>query len=129
MIYKIIKKEIKINEIDELGLKDVILEMAVLNEFATDIKGTSCYKYGNKQLSILKKQIYPYWLMYLGIPKEDMIKYMVRDKIAFEINGYAYEKELINMNLEEFIEFIIRNKRYIIKVPNIEKAQVIKEVI
>ena len=114
-LYEIAKKEIKIKESDDLGIKDAIIELAVSNEFATLIKKRSCYKEGTAKLFYLKKQIYPYWLMYLGIKKEDMVKYMMRDKIAFEVKKFAYEKELINMNLEEFIEFIIRNSRYIIR--------------
>jgi len=39
----------------------------------------------------------------------------MRDKIAFEADKYAYEKELKKMDIEEFIEFCIRNKRYIIR--------------
>ena len=89
--------------------------MCILNEFATNLKKESCYKNGSSNLYELKKQIYPYWLMYLGVKKEDMVKYMMRDKIAFEANSYAYEKEFINLNLKELIEFIIRNKRYIIR--------------
>ena len=115
IFFEIAKKEIAIKEKDELGIKDAVMEMAVLNEFATQIKKESCYKNGNPKLFSIKKQIYPYWLMYLGIKQEDMIKYMMRDKIAFEVKHYAYEKELINMNIEEFIEFIIRNQRYIIR--------------
>lgn len=116
LLYKIVKEEINVKEKDILGIKDVILEMAILNEFATSLKGRSCYDIGNKNLVYLKRQIYPYWLMYLGIPKEGMLEYMKRDKIVFDINKFVYEKELINMNIEEFIEFIIRNQRYIVKI-------------
>ncbi len=114
-IYEIIKTEINTKEKDTLGIKEAILEMTILNEFKTTLDKTSHYKDGNPNLFYLKKQIYPYWLMYLGISKENMVKYMIRDKIAFEVNSFAYEKELINMNLEEFIDFIIRNKRYIVR--------------
>ena len=40
---------------------------------------------------------------------------MMRDKIVFEADKYAYEKELKKMNIEEFIDFCIRNKRYIVR--------------
>ena len=63
----------------------------------------------------LKRWIYPYWLMYLGIPKDELLSRMMRDKIAFELDNYAYEKELVKMNLEEFIDFCIRNQKYIIR--------------
>jgi hypothetical protein len=53
--------------------------------------------------------------MYLGVPKEEFQNYMMRDKISFDMEKYAYEKELKKMNLEEFIDFCIRNKRYIVR--------------
>ena len=37
------------------------------------------------------------------------------DKISFDVDKYAYEKELKKMNIEEFIDFCIRNQRYIIR--------------
>ena len=95
--------------------KKAILELAVLNEYATRITGRSCYQSGSPSLLSLKRWLYPYWLMYLGVKKEDFFNYMMRDKIVFEADKYAYEKELKKMNIEEFIEFCIRNKRYIIR--------------
>ena len=115
VLFEIAKKEITIKETDSLKIKDAVIELATKNEFATLLKGNSCYKDGSSSLYRIKKQIYPYWLMYLGVQKEDMVKYMMRDKIAFEVKNFAYEKELVNMNIEEFIEFIIRNQRYIIR--------------
>ena len=49
------------------------------------------------------------------IEKEDFFTYMMRDKIVFEVDKYAYEKELKKMTMEEFIDFCIRNKKYIIR--------------
>ena len=74
----------------------------------------------------LKRWIYPYWLMYLGIPKDELLSRMMRDKIAFELDNYAYEKELVKMNLEEFIDFCIRNKRYIIREQKVTKQEINK---
>ena len=45
---------------------------------------------------------------------------MMRDKFVFETEKYAYEKELKKMNLEEFIDFCIRNQKYIIRIPKEE---------
>lgn len=104
----------KYSEKDEL-FKKAIIELAVLNEYATKILKRSCYLSGNPSLLALKRWLYPYWLMYLGIPKEDFPTYMMRDKIAFDADKYAYEKELKKMNLEQFIDFCIRNQRYIIR--------------
>ena len=53
--------------------------------------------------------------MYLGVPKGELANYMMRDKIVFELDKYAYEKELKKMNIEEFIDFCIRNQRYIVR--------------
>ena len=47
-------------------------------------------KHKKYMIFYLNKQIYPYWLMYLGIKKEDMVKYMMRDKIAFEVKKYCF---------------------------------------
>jgi len=104
----------KYNSEDE-KFKDAIIELAVLNEYATKLTKKSCYLSGNPSLLSLKRWLYPYWLMYLGIPKEDFASYMMRDKISFNADKYAYEKELKRMNIEEFIDFCIRNQRYIIR--------------
>lgn len=115
-INEIVKKEITIKEKTSPEIKDAILELAVINEFATTLDNKSHYKDGDKRLQYLKIQIYPYWLMFLGIKKEDMVSYMERDGIKFDENKIAYVKELIKMNIEEFIDFIIRNKKYIIRI-------------
>lgn len=120
IMYKILSKKIYITEKDELGIRNAIIELACLSEFSNSLGVFSTYKSGSQRLEYLKRQIYPYWLMYLGIKKENMVEYMLRDKIKFDQNAVAYEKELINMNLEEFIEFVIRNRRYIIKEQSLE---------
>ena len=99
---------------------DVILELAIKNELYTQISGKSNYLEGDKTLTYLKRQIYPYWLMYLGCEKEDFPRYMMRDGIAFEIDRYLVEKDLKKMNLFEFIEFCIRNQKKIVRINNLE---------
>ena len=102
--------------------KNAILELAILNEYATRLTGRSCYQSGTPSLRPLKRWLYPYWLMYLGIPKEEFETYMMRDKIVFDTATYAYEKELKKMNIEEFIEFCIRNQKYMIREKKEEKV-------
>lgn len=97
------------------NFKRAIIELAILNEYATKLSRRSCYLSGDPKLLTLKRWLYPYWLMYLGIPKEDFSAYMMRDKIAFDADKYAYETELKKMNIEQFIDFCIRNQRYIIR--------------
>ena len=119
MIMAIIKEEIKYSsEKNELGTS--IIELAVLNELATILTKKSCYISGQPSLSNIKRSLYPYWLMYLSVPKDEFPTYMSRDKIAFDANKMAYEKELKKMNIEEFIDFCYRNKRYIVKPEKIE---------
>lgn len=100
---------------EEVPLKKAIVELAVLNEYATNLSNKSCYPSGSPELLNLKRWLYPYWLMYLGVPKDEFDDYMKRDKIEFNKEKYAYEKELKNMNIEEFIDFCIRNQKYIIR--------------
>jgi len=121
MLYEILMNIVmnNIKVYDEAGkdFKKAIVELAVLNEYATNLNKRSCYLSGDPNLLSLKRWIYPYWLMYLGVKKEELYTYMARDKISFDQDKYAYEKELKKMNLEEFIDFCIRNKRYIIREP------------
>lgn len=116
----IIENNIKSYSKEDEKFKKAILELAILNEYATKITKKSCYKNGDQSLSNIKEKLYPYWLMYLGIPKEKFKNYMVRDNIYFDVDIYPYETELQKMNIEEFIDFCIRNQRYIIKEPKIE---------
>lgn len=115
----IIKEEIKTTS-DREDIATAIIELAVLNEFATMLTKKSCYLSGEPSLSSIKRNLYPYWLMYLAVPKGEFQTYMARDKIAFDANNMAYEKELRKMNINEFIDFCYRNKKYIIKTEKLE---------
>ena len=108
----ILNNNIKKYKAEEAVYMKAILELAVLNEYATNLTKKSCYISGDNNLITLKRSLYPYWLMYLGVPKDKFLSYMMRDKISFDIKKYPYEKELKKMNIEEFIDFCIRNKRY-----------------
>lgn len=119
MIMAIVKEEIKYDTTkSEIGTS--IIELAVLNELATILTKKSCYISGQPSLSNIKRSIYPYWLMYLAVPKDEFPTYMSRDKIAFDANSMAYEKELKKMDIGEFIDFCYRNKRYIVRSEKIE---------
>lgn len=122
ILIAIFDKEIKNYSLNTEEFKKAIVELAIVNEFATNMTGNSCYKIGQDSLISLKKYLYPYWLMFLGIPKEDFLKYMMRDNIVFDAEKYAYETELKKMDIEDFIDFCIRNKRYIIRTTTIENG-------
>ena len=119
---EILKKEVK--DYRAMGssklIADAIIDLAINNELATRISGSSTYFEGNPNLVYIKRQLYPYWLMYLGVKKEDMTSLMSRDKIAFDIDKFPYEEKLKVMNIEEFINFCILNKNHLVKEEQLE---------
>ncbi|MGM9878877.1 MAG: hypothetical protein ACI31R_02495 [Bacilli bacterium] len=125
LVYKIVKNEISRLKTEERDILDVVTELAITNELYTRVSKESKYKIGKKNLRELKEKIYPYWLMYLGVPSSDFDKYMIRDNIFFDKNKYNYEKLLKTVDLYSFIAFLIKNKRTIFRtklvpVENIE---------
>ena len=121
LLYEILKRETRNYNSKHRNIVKAVIELAILNELPTRLNKRSHYLTGSSARDNIKRQIYPYWLMYLGIPQEEFLNYMMRDKIVFETEKYAYEKELKKMNIEEFIEFCIRNQRYIIRETKEEK--------
>ena len=120
LLEAILKKEInKYKDIDK-NIANAIIEMAIENELATNISNISHYWTSEEKLLSIKRQIYPFWLMYLGISKEEMPKYMNRDKIAFDVNKFPYEKDLKYLDITDFIDFCIQNKKRIIREEQLE---------
>ena len=120
LIYEIVKKEMRNYQEDYKDIVDAVIELAILNEFATKVSDVTHYLTGDNTLKYLKKQIYPYWLMYLGVAEADFQKYMNRDNIIFNTNGYVYEKQLKKLDLFGFVDFCIKNQKQIIKINQIE---------
>ena len=120
--YEVLKKDIKDYRATGSNrfIADAIVDMAINNELATRLYKKSCYFEGNPTLTYIKRQVYPYWLMYLGVTKSDMANYMCRDKIAFDTAKFGYDKALRKMNLEEFIDYCIENKNRILKEEQLE---------
>ena len=103
---------------------DSIIELAVINEISKQLTSTITYDIGNPTLKIIKRQIYPFWLMYLGNDtKEDMLNRMIEDKIAFDIDYYPIDKNMKKMNLTKFIDFCIKNNKHILKLGNVLKIE------
>lgn len=119
VVMEIVKHETD-NKEENKEIRKALIELAVYNEFATDLYGKSCYISGEPSLNQLKRHLYPYWLMYLGVPKDEFETFMSRDKIPFNKEQYAYEKELKKMSLEKMIDFCIRNSKYIIRPDKVE---------
>ena len=91
LVFEIVKKELKDYREEYKDIVDAIVELAIINEFATRLTKITHYLSGDNTLKYLKKQIYPYWLMYLGVDKSDMLKYMSRDNIAYDLSKYTNE--------------------------------------
>lgn len=119
MVYYIVKSELGEFEKKYKEFIDVVLELAI-SEIYTRLSGTSTYLQGDKTLTFLKKQIYPYWLMYLGCEKEDFPRHMMRDGITFEIDRYVVDKNLKKINLFDFIKFCIHNQKSIVRINQLE---------
>ena len=120
LVYQIVMKELKEYQKEYQDIVKAIVELAILNEFATRITGLTHYLTGDSTLKYLKRQIYPYWLMYLGVEKEKMMDYMMRDKIGFDIANYTYERQLKKIDLYAFIDLCIRNQKHIVKIDELE---------
>ncbi len=122
IIYSSIRYEIGILDNKYEDIINAVLELAINNELYTRITGKSNYYkiVGDKGLSFLKKKIYPYWLMYLGYSKDEFPKYMMRDKVPFNIEEYEEEEGLKYLDLKEFIKFCIKNQKQILRIEDIE---------
>lgn len=119
LFYKILENEFGRIKKYEQDIYTVILELVCLNELYSRISGESKYNFGRNDLKELKNKIYPYWLMYLDIPKEDMEKHMIKDNLFFNINDYEYENKLRNIDIFSFANFIINNKQEIMNKKSI----------
>ena len=129
LLMTIFNKEVKETSLNNQKIRNSIIELAVLNEFPTRLHKRSYYLKGSLDLSNLKRKIYPYWLMYLGVSKDDFLKYMMRDNIAFEVEKYTYERQFVKMDLEEFIDFCSRNKKIMFKDEKFDDKKEEKEQI
>lgn len=114
MITLILKEKMHYQDSTDEDIKNAILELAVENEVYTRIRESN-YFANNQELLSLKKELYPYFLMYLGIDLEDTTPYMMRDNMAFDIEKYTNEIQLRNLDIFEFIDFVVRNKKLLLK--------------
>lgn len=116
LVYIILRKELKGFNEENREIVEAIIELATLNELGTRITGKSCYLIGRSEYQLLKRQIYPYFLMYLGVDRDDLVSYMRRDGIIFDQSTYTNEVKLRKINLKEFINFCINNKKIILRL-------------
>lgn len=121
ILYTVIKYEIGDYQGTNKEMVSAILDLLVTNEIYTRISGFSRYDEGIKKLKLLKRQLYPYWLMYQGADREELVSFMMRDRIPFDIDKYPVEKGLRKIDLYGFIDFCCNNQKYIIRLNDLEK--------
>ncbi len=119
IVYTVLKYEVGDFQKENREMVSAIIDMAITNEVATQVLEETQYEKGFKKLKLLRKQLYPYWLMYLGADKEKMLNYMMRDKTSFELDQYQLEPQLAKVDIYGFIDFCCRNQKYIIRLNNL----------
>ena len=120
IIEHILRKELSNYKSEYKDIVNAIIELAIDNELASRTLKRSVYLRGDKSLKYLKCQIYPYFLMYLGYSKEEILNRMMEDKIIFELDKYTFERGLATVDLKTFIDFCIKNQRHILKISELE---------
>ena len=120
IIEHIVRKELANYKSEYKDIVDAIIELAIDNELASRALKRSVYLRGDSSLKYLKRQLYPYFLMYLGYSKEEILNRMLEDKIIFELDKYTFERGLATVDLKTFIDFCIKNQRHILKISELE---------
>ena len=120
IISHIVRKEFTNYQKDYVDIVNAVIELAIDNELASRLLKKSVYLRGDMSLKFLKKQLYPYFLMYLGYSKEQILNRMLTDNIVFDLDKYTFERQLASVDLKTFIDFCIRNQRYILKIKELE---------
>ncbi len=120
ILFTLVKYEVGDFQSQNKEIVSSIIDLLVTNEIYTRITDVSKYEEGLKKLKFLKRQIYPYWLMYMGADREELVSYMMRDQMPFDIDKYPVEKGLRKVDLFGFIDFCCKNQKYIIRLGNLE---------
>jgi len=121
IIFTIVKYEIGDYQAINREMVTAILDLLVSNEIYSRLSKTNKYQEGIKKLKLLKKQIYPYWIMYQGaITKEELVSRMMQDQTAFDIDKYTIEPALASIDFYGFIDFCCKNQKYIIRLNDIQ---------
>ena len=120
IIEHIVRKELANYKSEYKDIVDAIIELAIDNELTSRTLNKSVYIRGDGSLKYLKRQLYPYFLMYLGYSKEEILNRMMEDKIIFELDKYTFERQLATVDLKTFINFCIKNQKHILKIKELE---------
>ena len=132
LILTIVTRGILKNSVDYQNNKEIVnsvLELSIINEIGKKISKNLTYDLGDPTLKLIKRQIYPFWLMYLGYnDKETILNKMIDDRIGFDLEKYPLDKSIKKLNIKSFIEYCIKNSRNILKLNNIMKIEQEEEI-
>ncbi len=110
-------------------IENAVIELAIINEIGKRLTNQTAYELGDPTLKVIKRQIYPFWLMYLGYDtKEALLNRMIEDKIVFDADKYSIDKNMKKMDLGELINFCIKNNKYILKLGNVLEIEKENEI-
>ena len=132
MILSITKSILFVEHNDSIynELLAAILELSIINEIGDRMGNKNAYSLGDANISLVRLQIYPFWLMYLGYDdKEAMLNRMIQDRIAFDITKYDIDKSLKKLSLKQFLEYCYKNRNKILSLSNIKLIKDIEEEI
>ena len=130
MILSITKSILFVEHNDSIynELLAAILELSIINEIGDRMGNKNAYSLGDANISLVRLQIYPFWLMYLGYDdKEAMLNRMIQDRIAFDITKYDIDKSLKKLSLKQFLEYCYKNRNKILSLSNIKLIKDIEE--
>lgn len=130
MILSITKSILYVEHNDSIynELLAAILELSIINEIGDRMGNKNAYSLGDTNISLIRLQIYPYWLMYLGYDdKEAILNRMITDRIAFDITKYDIDKSLKKLSLKQFLEYCYKNRNKILSLSNIKLIKDIEE--
>lgn len=130
MILSITKSILYVEHNDSIynELLAAILELSIINEIGDRMGNKNAYSLGDANISLIRLQIYPYWLMYLGYDdKERILNRMIQDRIAFDITKYDIDKSLKKLSLRQFLEYCYKNRNKILSLSNIKLIKDIEE--
>ena len=116
ILFTVVKYELCDYQGTNIEIVNAVEDLLVTNEIYTRITGITKYREGIKKLSVLKRQIYPYWLMYQGADRDELVSFMMRDQMPFDIDKYPVEKGLRKLDLKGFIDFCCDNQKLIIRL-------------
>ncbi len=129
LVFTMVKGTYENYNTDYKEIVDAIVELACINEIGKKLDEKNTYELGDPTLKIIKRQLYPFWLMYLGFDtKEELLNRMIEDKIAFDIENYPIDKNMKKMNIEDFMNFCIKNNKHILKLRNVLKIEKEEEI-